>query len=167
MNDAQVKHMVDRFLMWKVPADFSPDGGVKFDPHRDAGGGFHRPIGTNILTATQAEALIRHLLDGLPGEDTATAFDKADMFWRTLDPDDSGDNPSEALNRGMVGAFTVCEVASSYMGPTRYGFIAPVLDAESDDEEFLHFATQAEAMTAAGDRMAALEKLRPSTVAAD
>lgn len=156
MDDAQIKHMVDRFLMWKVPADFSPDGGVKFDPHRDAGGGFHRPIGTNILTATQAEAMIRHMLERLPAEDSAAAFDKADFFWRTLDPDDSGDNPSEALARGMVGSYTVCEVASSFTGPVRYGFTAPVLADDSDDEEFLHFATKAEAMSAAGERLAAI-----------
>jgi hypothetical protein len=28
MNDAQIKHMVDRFLAWKLPDNFSPDAGV-------------------------------------------------------------------------------------------------------------------------------------------
>jgi hypothetical protein len=66
MNDVQIKHMVDRFLQWKVPADFSPDGGIKFEPTQLHGGGFHRPVGTNLLTATQAEAMIRNLLEGMP-----------------------------------------------------------------------------------------------------
>lgn len=164
MTDAQIKHMVDRFLQWELPADFAPDGGVNFAPHRDAGGGFARPIGTNVLTATQAKSMIEFMLDGLPMAeapvvDPAVAFDEADFFWRTMDPDDSGDSPCEALNRGMVGAFTVCEVASSYTGPTRFGFVAPVLDTESDDEEFLHFATQAEAIAVARERRAAIEVL--------
>lgn len=89
-------------------------------------------------------------------QDDAAAFDKADWFWRTMDPDDCGDSPEEAINRAMVGQFCVCEIASSYRGPTRYGFIAPVLDPESDDEEFVHFATQQEAVDAAKARRAAL-----------
>lgn len=94
--------------------------------------------------------------------DEAAAFDRADFYWRTWDPEHTGDTPDEALRRGGVGNYTVCEVASSHAGPVRYGFTAPVLDPESDDEEFLHFATQAEAMVAAGERLAAVEKLKPS-----
>jgi hypothetical protein len=84
--------------------------------------------------------------------DEDDAFNKADWFWRTMDPDDCGDSPHEAVNRAMLGMFCVCEIASSYRGPTRYGFIAPVLDSESDDEEFVHFATHEEAMQAAKAR---------------
>ena len=92
--------------------------------------------------------------------DQAAAFDRADWFWRAMDPDDCGDSPEEAINRAMVGRFCVCEIASSYSGPTRYGFIAPVLDPESDDEEFVHFATQQEAIDAAKARAALAQ---PST----
>ena len=84
--------------------------------------------------------------------DDATAFERADWFWRTMDPDDCGDSPEEAINRAMVGRFCVCEIASSYKGPTRYGFIAPVADPESDDEEFVHFATHPEAIDEARSR---------------
>lgn len=84
--------------------------------------------------------------------DPASAFNRADWFWRAMDPDDCGDSPEEAINRAMVGCFCVCEIASSYAGPTRYGFIAPVLDPESDDEEFVHFATQQEAIDEAKRR---------------
>ena len=90
--------------------------------------------------------------------DPASAFNRADWFWRAMDPDDCGDSPEEAINRAMVGCFCVCEIASSYAGPTRYGFIAPVLDPESDDEEFIHFATQQEAIEEAKRRAAAEAK---------
>lgn len=103
------------------------------------------------LRATQpgpaSVTLPAEVLRGVVGDHDA--FEKADWFWRTMDPDDCGDSPAEALSRAMVGRFCVCEVASSYFGPTRYGFITPVADPESDDEEFVHFATQAEAVEAA------------------
>ena len=81
-------------------------------------------------------------------------FDSADWFWRTMDPDDSGDTPEDAVIRGMIGHFCVCEIASSYRGPTRYGFVAPSLDLDDDGTEFVHFATQAEAIDAAKTRAA-------------
>jgi hypothetical protein len=59
--ETDVKTMVDRFLTWKLPEDFYPDGGVTFDrgsPHEAK----REPVGTNLLTATQAEAMIRHIL---------------------------------------------------------------------------------------------------------
>ena len=61
----RVKTMVDRFLQWKLPEDFSPDGGISFDPISNRGNQYEarrEPVGTNLLTATQAEAMIRHLL---------------------------------------------------------------------------------------------------------
>lgn len=110
------------------------------------------------IEALEAEnARLREALEGKP-RDEAEAFDRADWFWRVYDPDDCGDTPSEALNRAMVGRFCVCEVASSYLGPVRYGFIAPVTDPESDDEEFVHFATCEEAVEAAKARAALEEK---------
>jgi hypothetical protein len=71
MTEDQIKRMVDRFLQWKLPEDFHPDNGISFDPT------FNKhlpvpmkcnPVGTNLLTAAQAEAMIRHLVEGLPGE---------------------------------------------------------------------------------------------------
>ena len=69
MTDAQIKHMTNRFLAWKLPEQFNPDGGITFEriagecgPHP-----FKRePVGTNLLSADQAEAMVRHMLDGLP-----------------------------------------------------------------------------------------------------
>jgi hypothetical protein len=28
MTDAQIKHMTERFLGWKLPENFNPDGGI-------------------------------------------------------------------------------------------------------------------------------------------
>lgn len=89
-----------------------------------------------------------------PPEDEATKFDRADWYWRTMDPDDCGDTPMDAINGAMVGNFCVCEIASSFTGPIRYGFIAPILVPDSDDYEFLHFSTQQEAIDAAKVRAA-------------
>lgn len=86
-------------------------------------------------------------------------FDKADWFWRDLDPDDCGDNPQEAVHRSMLGNFTVCHIRSSFTGPSKFCFTAPVLDPASDDEECLCFDTQDEAIAAANERRATLAKL--------
>lgn len=56
--------MVNRFLCWKLPQDFAPDCGISFDGRKpdqwNADKGW--PIGTNLLTATQAKAMLEHVL---------------------------------------------------------------------------------------------------------
>jgi hypothetical protein len=69
MTPAQIKHMVDRFLSWKLPEHFCPDGGISFERMANVGMSYARkrePIGTNLLDATQAEAMVRHMIDGMP-----------------------------------------------------------------------------------------------------
>ena len=66
MTEAQIKHMVDRFLNWKLPKTFNPDGGISYSrpnyhPNVDA-----TPSGTNLLDATQADAMVRHMIEGMP-----------------------------------------------------------------------------------------------------
>ena len=61
MTEEQLNEMVNRFLGWKLPSDFAPDAGVSFKPtypHDSP----HWPIGTNLLTAEQAKAMIKHML---------------------------------------------------------------------------------------------------------
>lgn len=64
---ALVKQMTDRFLGWKLPADFSPDGGIDFEKTGRSPAGLYQrePVGTNLFTATQAKAMIEYLLEGL------------------------------------------------------------------------------------------------------
>jgi len=69
VSDLQIKHMTERFLCWKLPADFHPDAGISFTPDYNVGTAFpmrHEPVGTNLLCYTQAEAMVRHMLQGLP-----------------------------------------------------------------------------------------------------
>jgi hypothetical protein len=68
-SDEQIKYMVNRFLSWRLPENFNPDGGISFKLVRNQGTpheGKNEPVGTNLLDATQAEKMIRYLMDGLP-----------------------------------------------------------------------------------------------------
>lgn len=69
LTDEQVAHMVSRFLSWKLPENFNPDGGISFKatfnentdhPMR------HDPSGTNLFDMRQATAMVRYMLAGLP-----------------------------------------------------------------------------------------------------
>ncbi len=71
LSDAQIEHMTSAFLRWKLPPDFSPDGGISFQkeynthtPHPMK----FEPVGTNLFTHTQAKAMIENLLEGMPEE---------------------------------------------------------------------------------------------------
>lgn len=70
MTDDQIKHMVQRFLSWKLPDPFRPDNGITFTPRlaEEPLRSRHWPLGTNLLDATQAEAMVRHMLDGMPDQ---------------------------------------------------------------------------------------------------
>lgn len=69
MTEDQIKHMVNRFLGYQLPENFSPDGGITFERYGNKGTPHqyeHHPSGTNILDAVQAEAMVRHMIEGLP-----------------------------------------------------------------------------------------------------
>ena len=66
-----VKHMVSRFLNWKLPENFAPDAGICFEPTFNKGTPYemkHTPTGTNLFNATQAEAMVRYMLEGIGDE---------------------------------------------------------------------------------------------------
>jgi hypothetical protein len=68
-GDDQVKHMVDRFLSWRLPENFYPDAGITFDAIGNRGTSYEftrEPSGTNLFDAVQAEAMVRHMMTGLP-----------------------------------------------------------------------------------------------------
>lgn len=71
-REALVKSMVDRFLAWPLPADFHPDNGISAARPNYGEGVEWRPVGTNLLTAAQAEAMIRHLLGDHLASSTTT-----------------------------------------------------------------------------------------------
>ena len=55
-----LENAVTRFLGWRLPNDFEPDGGVSF-VYR--GGISSWPCGTNLLTAAQAREMLRFVLN--------------------------------------------------------------------------------------------------------
>lgn len=69
MTEDQIKHMRDRFLHWKLPEHFNPDNGISFDPavpHPSC-----PPVGTNLFSADQADAMVRFIIEGLPQSSSA------------------------------------------------------------------------------------------------
>ena len=72
-TEAQITYMVNRFLSWRLPEHFNPDGGISFDPIASKGTQheFRRwPVGTNLLAATQADEMVRYMLEGLPSDES-------------------------------------------------------------------------------------------------
>lgn len=69
LTEQQIMHMVDRFLAWRLPENFAPDGGVSFrrtfNDHMPGGPMKFEPTGTNLLDAGQATAMVRHMIEGL------------------------------------------------------------------------------------------------------
>jgi hypothetical protein len=106
MTEQQIQTMVNRFLGWKLPADFAPDAGISFKPLANADSPVelqykHEPIGTNLFTADQAKAMLLYLTEGLelpvlegepeawmnPGDlcaDTAFRWCKLDEFTKPV-----------------------------------------------------------------------------------
>lgn len=70
LADEQIKHMVDRFLSWRLPENFNPDEGIHFDADAakklDPRNHRYEPYGTNLLDATQADAMVRYMVEGMP-----------------------------------------------------------------------------------------------------
>lgn len=52
--------LVDRFLSWRLPANFAPDGGISFDASRVHAN--HWPTGTNLFDYDQAKTMLQHVL---------------------------------------------------------------------------------------------------------
>lgn len=63
-----IDEMVNRFLAWKLPDDFHPDGGVKFDRPPYPFPAPQWPSGTNLLTAQQAKDMLTHVLGDVLAE---------------------------------------------------------------------------------------------------
>ena len=74
---AQIKHMVERFLMWRLPENFNPDCGISFKKAYNENTPYpakREPVGTNLFDATQAEAMVRYMVEGMPsGADAGAA----------------------------------------------------------------------------------------------
>lgn len=61
-----INESVNRFLGWKLPANFAPDAGIMFKPNANTESPVqfqykHEPTGTNLFRAGQAEAMLIHV----------------------------------------------------------------------------------------------------------
>ena len=63
-----IDEMVNRFLAWRLPDDFHPDGGVKFERPPYPFPAPQWPSGTNLLTAAQAKDMLTHVLGDVLAE---------------------------------------------------------------------------------------------------
>lgn len=87
MTEDQIKHMVDRFLAWKLPENFRPDGGISFTATFNENSDWpmrHEPTGTNLFDANQAEAMVRHIVAEMPAP-SATWMDRFTSHLRAKD----------------------------------------------------------------------------------
>ena len=78
MSEEQIKRMVDRFLSWRLPENFAPDAGISFKPTFNdhlPQPTKHNPTGTNLFDATQADAMVRYMVEGL------SAWDREAFAW--------------------------------------------------------------------------------------
>ncbi len=74
MTETQIKYLVNRFLSWKLPETFNPDCGITFQRAFNEGTShpmMHEPSGTNLLDYAETEAMVRHMVEDLPTEDSA------------------------------------------------------------------------------------------------
>lgn len=88
-----IKDAVTRFLGWKLPATFSPDGGISYDPN------VCETVGTHLFTAQEATEMVRYILrDSLTTtrqqvreEALRELSDAAEMLWVVLANVSGGD----------------------------------------------------------------------------
>lgn len=73
-KEEQIKNMINRFLQWRLPESFNPDGGISFEPEYNveymAKQGLpparHEPVGTNLFSVVEADAMVRYMLEDTP-----------------------------------------------------------------------------------------------------
>lgn len=69
MNTEQINYMVNRFLSWKLPENFTPDCGISFAKEHSIGTPYqskYEPVGTNLFDAQQTKDMIEYITKELP-----------------------------------------------------------------------------------------------------
>lgn len=102
---ARLSAMVDRFLGWKLPDSFGPDCFVTFDRER-AKANQSWPIGTNILGASEARAMLEHILSGLDPITDERAKEVAQQ-WGCFEPSRWADGMPQ-FHTGLPGVLGLC-----------------------------------------------------------
>ncbi len=63
---------VSKFLCWRLPRDFHPDGGISLTYPPESADGHWWPTGTNLFTAEQARNMLEHVVGERIAEQDAT-----------------------------------------------------------------------------------------------
>ena len=86
LTEDQIKHMVDRFLGWRLPKNFNPDAGISYERPN-----YHPSVdatlsGTNLFDASQAAGMVRYMIEGLPDPATPPEPSALDRAVEALEP---------------------------------------------------------------------------------
>lgn len=73
-------NLVNAFLCWPVPKDFAPDAGISFNPGPTQHLPHCWPGGTNLFTADQAKAMLKHLFAQLPQDNLRASEEEGDAY---------------------------------------------------------------------------------------
>lgn len=76
MNQDQIKHMTEKFLAWKLPESFNPDGGIKFTKVSNPNTAYqymYEPTGTNLFNYEQAKSMVEYISQGMELENQLTS----------------------------------------------------------------------------------------------
>ena len=108
LSDEQIKHMVERFLRWRLPEAFNPDGGISFQPmfnEHTAHPMKAEPTGTNLFDYGQATEMVRFMAEGMPFiEGLREVLEPFTAFVELRDrdhPDDPDDIRAAAYSTGL------------------------------------------------------------------
>ena len=152
-DEGRIKHMVDRFLQWKLPENFNPDGGISFTKMRNEKSPWpakNEPVGTNLLDAMQAEEMVRYMLDGI-----ASASHDAESAPPSLK---NPEHPVDELAQRIINESPHTSSCAAYRETARrlYDTINPVHESTAQlDAEDQHPKMRAEPVE---ERCDALEK---------
>jgi hypothetical protein len=105
VSEAMVRHMVNRFLGWRLPKTFSPDNGISYTrpnyAHPPADHDW--PVGTNLFNAAEVEAMVRYMLGGFGSpQQAAIATKPAHTASAVAEPD------FERIALSIVQPFAAC-----------------------------------------------------------
>jgi hypothetical protein len=74
--------ITSRFLQWKLPENFNPDGGITFERDYNQNTPWpakHEPVGTNLFTFEQAKAMFEYVLAGVEPAPASALSDPGEL----------------------------------------------------------------------------------------
>lgn len=117
-TEGQISHMVSRFLCWRLPEDFYPDCGISFKAEFNENTPWpmrHEPVGTNLFSADQAKAMVRHMLEGLPASQPPQNLERDGSTPIQTSPSPTGGDELDGLVEELVEFLASCRRSHGYV----------------------------------------------------